>query len=113
MILPRGVDVDLSQVDAIELGDAVPPSLLEDDTLMVFFERRQTAQLDGYAWIGHPDGHEHSQVSLTAGGWLAAGNITLPGARYQIASAADDVRAIYSIDQSAFPPEAEPEPPKE
>lgn len=107
------VDVDLDLLNEAEVGDTILLNLFDDATYPAILERKESTKPDGYAWIGYLDRVEHSQVVLIVGGGQVAGNITLPGAFYEVRYVGDDVHAIYSIDQSAFPLEAEPLSPPE
>jgi len=49
-------------------------------------------------------------VILVVGGSQVAGNITSPEGFYEVRYAGDGVHAIYTIDQSVFPDEADPIP---
>ncbi len=53
---------------------------------------------------------KHSQVILVVDDGIVAGNVTIPGALYQVRYIDNGVHAIYEINQSAFPEEAPPIP---
>ncbi len=53
---------------------------------------------------------KHSQAILVVDDGIMAGNITTPGAFYQVRYVDNGVHAIYEINQSAFPEEAPPVP---
>ena len=99
--LPR----DLSNV-----GDLVVLNLFDDVVFTAALDRVEPNRSGGYSWIGHLEGVEHSQVILVVKDGLMAGNIAPPGAFYQVRYAGSGVHAIHEINQSAFPPEAEPIP---
>jgi hypothetical protein len=107
VVRARHVEPDLSLLAGAEVGDAVPINLFEDAIYTAVLDRGEAALPEGYTWIGHLEGVDYSQVILTVGGGQVAGNITLPGAFYQVRYMGDGVHAIYQIDQAAFPPEAE------
>jgi hypothetical protein len=113
VVRARYVDPDLSLLDGAEVGAAVTVNLFEDATYRAILDRKEAALPEGYTWVGHLEGVEYSQVILTVGGGQVAGNITLPGALYQVRYVGDGVHAVYQIDQSAFPPEAEPVSPED
>lgn len=113
VVRARYVDPDLSLLDGAEVGAAVTVNLFEDATYRAILDRKEAALPEGYTWVGHLEGVEYSQVILTVGGGQVAGNITLPGALYQVRFVGDGVHAIYQIEQSAFPPEAEPVSPED
>jgi hypothetical protein len=110
IVRTRYVDVNFRILEATEVGGAVLFDLFEDVVFTAVLDRLEAASLGGYSWIGHLRGVDHSQVVLVVAGGQIAGNITLPGGIYQIRYAGDGVHAIYEIDQSAFPVEAEPVP---
>ncbi|MBF0496987.1 MAG: hypothetical protein HQK58_10515 [Deltaproteobacteria bacterium] len=51
-----------------------------------------------------------SSVILVVVDGVMSGNITMPGAFYQIRYLGGGIHAVYQIDQSAFPPELPPQP---
>ncbi len=89
---------------------ALTLNLFEDVIFTVIFDRIEQKRSGSISWIGRLKGVAYSQVILVVEGNMMAGNITMPGAIYQVRYAGNGVHAIYEIDQSAFPPEAEPTP---
>jgi len=85
-------------------------NLFGDVFFTAILDRSDSNTSGGFSWIGHLKGVEHSQVILVVDDGIMSGNITLPGAFYQVRYAGNGVHAIYKIDQSAFPPEADPIP---
>jgi len=110
IVRARYVDVNFEMLKATEVGDALLFDLFEDVVFTAVLDRLEATDFGGYSWIGHLKGVEYSQVVLVVAGGQMAGNITLPGEFYQIRYAGDGVHAIYGIDQSTFPHEAEPVP---
>jgi hypothetical protein len=90
------------------VGDLLILNLFDDVAFTAKLDRLEAAGSDGYTWIGHLEGIDHSQVVLVIGGGQMAGNITLPDEFYQVRFAGNGVHAIYRIDQTAFPPEDDP-----
>lgn len=63
-----------------------------------------------YTWRGQIEGVEQSRVILVVHEGDVVGNISLPGASYQIRPAGDGVHLVREVDLAAFPAEAEPWP---
>ena len=82
--------------------------MFDDVVYTAILEKKEPNLTGGYTWSGHLDGIEHSQVILVVGGDQVAGNITLPGAFYEVRYTNQGVHVITQIDQSAYPQEAEP-----
>ena len=85
-------------------------NLFNDIVFTVVLDRVAFNMSGSYSWFGHLDGIEESQVTLVIKDEVLSGNITLPGAFYQVRYKGDGLHAIYEIDQSTFPPEKEPIP---
>lgn len=96
--------------DKAATADKLVLNLFQDVVLTALLDRVESNSPDSFSWIGHLEGVENSQVILVVGNGLMAGNITLPGAFYQVRYAGNGIHAVYEIDQSGFPPEAEPIP---
>jgi hypothetical protein len=96
-------------------GSTLTLNLFDDATFTAVQDRLEVSSTGYTSWIGTLQGVEYSQVILTVGpGGIVSGNITLPGAFYQVRPAVNGVHAIRQIDQSKFPQEkgiALPEPP--
>ncbi len=98
------------QRDSSAASDLVRLNLFNNVVFTAVLDRRQPNQIGGYSWIGHLQGVAHSQVILVVKDGITSGAITLPGALYQVRYAGNGVHAIYQIDPSDFPPEAQPIP---
>ena len=96
--------------DLADVGDVVVLNLFDDVVFTAVLDRVEPNRSGGYSWIGHLERMEYSQVILVVKDGLMAGNIALPGAFYQVRYVGNGVHAIYEINQSAFPPDAEPIP---
>ena len=86
-------------------------NLFEDQNLILNLERVENTSPDGstISWFGRIEGVPGSEVILVNSDDVMSGNITLPNGRFfQIRFVTKGVHAIREIDQSAFPPEAEP-----
>ena len=108
VIRVRYVEVNFALLEKAELGDTLILNLFDDLVFTAVLDRLEATTSDGYSWIGHLKGIDHSQVMLVIGGGQMAGNITLPDDFYQVRFAGSGIHAIYRTDQSAFPPEEEP-----
>ena len=95
----------------LERGIPVLLNLFADVSLRASSERIDWRPGGDYTWYGPIEGTEQGQAILVVQGGDAAGNITLPGASYQIRPLGDGVHLIREIDPSAFPDEGPPERP--
>jgi hypothetical protein len=91
-------------------GDVLKLNLFEDITLNAVFDRVETVSEGSFSWIGNLEGFDHSEVILVVRDGILTGNISLTGVNYQVRFAGEGIHAVHQIDQSAFPPEAEPVP---
>jgi hypothetical protein len=85
-------------------------NLFDDAPYTAEFERIESVSVGSQSWIGRIAGEEASEVILVHRDGMLTGNINHPGGTYQVRYAGEGVHAIYEIDQTAFPPEAEPIP---
>jgi hypothetical protein len=85
-------------------------NLFDDANYTAVLERVTPTSAGGYVWSGRIAESETSQVILAVNQGRLAANIAVPPAFYQVRYAGNGVHVIYQIDQSAFPPEAEPIP---
>jgi hypothetical protein len=108
IIRSRYVKLNLNLLGESEVGDEISLNLFDDVVYTAILEEKEPTLTNGYTWTGYLDGIQHSQVILIIGGDQVAGNITLPGAFYEIRYTGDGMHIVYQVDQSAFPPEAEP-----
>ena len=104
----RTVNVNLALLNESEVDDKIILNLFDDTIFTAVLEKKEPTPNDGYTLTGYLDGIQYSQVILIVGGDQIAGNITLPGAFYEIRYTSNHVHAIYQIEQSAYPQEAEP-----
>ena len=84
-------------------------NLFDDVSLTAVLDRTDPAR-DGLTWVGRVAGREHSWVTLAVVDGVMAGSIIMPGAVYEIRHAGGGVYDVGEVDQSRFPPEAEPVP---
>jgi hypothetical protein len=118
VIRGRFVEVNfqlLSQVNGLSAANSgsagtLVLNLFRDVVFTAVLDRFEAPSPDSLSWIGHLQGVERGQVTLVIGDGIVAGNISLPGAFYQVRYAGNGLHAVYEIDQSGFPPESEPIP---
>ena len=85
-------------------------NLFDDVSFTAIKDRIEVRSEGRYTWYGHIDGIKHSQVILAVEDGSMAGDISVSGDLYEIRPIGEGIHAIYEIDQSAFPPDAEPIP---
>jgi len=110
----RYVDISLDLL----LGEDGAPRELDGNpiTLNFFVGTALGAVLDrvepgyggGFVWTGRVQGEPLSLVTLAVKDGVMAGTVLLPGGVFEISYAGNGMHAVSEIDQSAFPPEAEP-----
>lgn len=91
-------------------GNTLTLNLFDDVTLQVVLDRAEPAYGGGFTWAGQVQDEPLSLVTLAVSGGVMAGTVLLPGRVFEIGYAGNGVHAVYEIDQSAFPPDAEPIP---
>jgi hypothetical protein len=104
----RPATVNRELLEGLGVGDAVMLNLFDGVAWTAVFDRVPSGRTGARTWSGHLEGVEHSQVTLVEWKEVFAGDIALPGAAYQVRHDGHGVYAIHQVDQSAFPPEAEP-----
>ncbi len=92
----------------VEPGHTLLLNLFDDAVHTAVLDRVDYAPDSDFAWLGHLQGVPYSHVVLVVGDGALVGNVTLPGASFQVRFAGSGVHAICEIDQSAFPPELPP-----
>jgi len=105
IVRSRYVNINFSLLDNAIQSEAILLNLYDDVLLTAILERKELIKPDGYAWIGHLQDVEFSQVILVVSGGQMAGNISSPLGHYQIRFSGNQTHAVYTIDQSAFPEE--------
>lgn len=83
-------------------------NLLNNEVLVARLNRIENVSVGGYNWIGEIEGIKLSQAIFSVKNGVVAGKIIIPGKIYEIRYITSDLYAIQEINQSAFPPEAEP-----
>jgi hypothetical protein len=104
----RYAEINFEQLDNAEAGDEITLNLFTDAVYEFVVDSKVSNNDGNYSLVGHIKDVENSNVTFVVGGGQLAGNITLPGEIYQVRFAGEDAHAIHQIDQSGFPPEAEP-----
>ena len=108
IIRSRYVNLNFNLLDESEVNNKILLNLFDDVVYTAILEKKESNLTGGYTWSGHLDGIEHSQVIVIVGGDQVAGNISLPGAFYEVRYTNQGVHLVTQIDQSAYPQEAEP-----
>lgn len=111
----RYVDVDFDELTredgspkSTEPGYALILNLFEDVLHTALLDRVEYIPGNDFVWLGHLEEEPYSQVVFIVGDGILVGNITLPGASFQVRYAGNGVHAIFEIDQAAFPAELPP-----
>ncbi len=111
----RYVDVDFDDLlnqdgspKGVEPGHTLLLNLFDDAVHTAVLDRVDYAPYSDFAWLGHLQGVPYSHVVLVVGDGALTGNVTLPGASFQVRFAGSGVHAICEIDRTAFPPELPP-----
>src|SRR4030067_364950 len=86
-------------------------NLFNDVSFTAVEDRMEERSANRYTWYGHIEGIEQSHVILVnEDGDMAGAVFVGPGEQYQVRPIGGGVHAVYDVDTSAFPPEAEPIP---
>jgi len=91
-------------------GDVLLLNLFEDAAFSTVLDQAIANSDNSYTWVGHLEGIELSNVTLSVENGIMSGNVVFPGGFYAIRYAGNGVHAIKQMNESAFPPEAEPVP---
>ncbi|MBA4421920.1 MAG: hypothetical protein C0390_02320 [Syntrophus sp. (in: bacteria)] len=85
-------------------------NLFDDVALTAVIDKTESVSAGSHSFIGHVADIDESSVILAVYDGIMSGNITVPGAFYQVRYVGGGVHAVYQVDQSAFPPELPPIP---
>ena len=100
-----------AEAPAQEVGlEPVHLNLFDDVSFMARLNPSESTTSGGSLWVGTIDGFPHSEVTLVLKEGVLSGNITIPGAFYQVRFVGDNIHAVREIDQRVFPPEKDPIP---
>jgi len=93
-----------------EKGLNLKLNLFDDVALTAVIDKTESVSAGGRSFLGRIADVEGSFVILSVFDGIMSGNITVPGAFYQVRYVGEGIHAVYQIDQSAFPPELQPIP---
>ena len=91
-------------------GDTLLLNLFDDAAFSAVLDQGIANSDNSYTWVGHLEGIELSNVTLSVENGIMSGNVVFPGGFYAIRYAGNGVHAIKQMNEAAFPPEAEPVP---
>ena len=89
-------------------GDTLTLNLFEDVVFVAVLEKVEEVIPGSYTWTGSLLDVDNGRATLAFSDQVLSGDITVPDLLYRIRYVGDGLHAIYEIDPSAFPPEAEP-----
>ena len=110
VVRSRDVEVRVAQLSsaaARSAGATLELNLFPDATFRATLDRVDTSA-SGFVWVGHIADVPMSSVTLAVEGTTVYGVVLLPGGGYLVKPGGDGISTIVEIDQSVFPPEAEP-----
>jgi Metallo-peptidase family M12 len=110
VVRSRDVEVQVAQLSsaaARSAGATLDLNLFPDATFTATLDRVDTST-SGFVWVGHFAEVPMSSVTLAVEGTTVYGTVLLPGGVYLVKPAGSGISTIVEIDQSVFPPEAEP-----
>ena len=90
---------------------AILLNLFDDVAIPAVLDRAENSA-GGVTWSGHVPGRARSSVTLAVADGVMAGSVMMPGAVYSIRHAGGGILEVVEVDQSRFPPEAEPRRPR-
>jgi hypothetical protein len=85
-------------------GNALALNLFEDASFTATLDHVEAQPPDRVTWLGHIAGVTDSRVTFALEDERLSGDITLPGAVYQVRYAGDGLYAIYEINQNVLMP---------
>lgn len=89
-------------------GDRLTLNLFEDVVFEAVLEKVEVVIPGSLTWSGILTDVDHGRATLAFGDQVLSGEITMPSVLFRIRYVGDGLHAIYEIDPSGFPPEAEP-----
>ncbi len=102
------LDGDLTQMNTIS-STSLQLNLFNDIVLPVIFDRTKGNKSGSRTWFGAIENVANSAVTMVVKGDIVMINISVGSSNYQVRSIDKGIHAIRQIDQSAFPPELEPD----
>lgn len=111
-IRSRYVDVHFDALGAAwaKPGDVLELNLFNDISFKAVLKKVDKVSPNGFVYVGRLNGIPLSSVNIAVEDGLMAANIVFPGGAYQVRYAGNGVHVVREVDQSAYPPEAEPIP---
>jgi hypothetical protein len=106
VVRSRAVDVRFDLV----LGNTLTLNLFDDVNFTAVQDELVNDSSGAYLWIGHLEGLAYSSVAMSVEDGVMAANVIYPGGEYQVRYTGNGIHAIYQIDQSKYPEEAQPIP---
>ena len=91
-------------------GRTLTLNFFEDAAPVAVLDRVEPNYGGGYTWTGQVQDEPFSMVTLVVSDGIMAGTVSLPTELFSIGYAGNGAQTVSEIDQSAFPPEAEPIP---
>ncbi len=103
----RLVTVDLSPFSSPQAREAatLALNLFPDATFTGVRDSARSLPLGGVVWVGHLRGVPNGYVTLVVSGGVMAGNISMPGASYEVRYAGGRAHTVYKVDYAGYPPE--------
>jgi len=89
-------------------GDRLALNLFEDTSFTAVLDEIHTYSPGSYVWVGHLEGDDYSNVSLSVVDGVMIGNIVFLGGFYTVRFEGNGQHIISQRDPAAFPPEVEP-----
>ncbi len=108
VVRSRYVSVNISLVRTAAGPEAVKRltlNLFPDVSVTAVLDRVDRPSATGFVWVGHVDGVQGSQVTLSVQDDVMVGTIILPDKQYQVRFAGNGVHAVNQINQAAFGPD--------
>ncbi|HSJ56439.1 MAG TPA: M12 family metallo-peptidase [Anaerolineae bacterium] len=103
------IDSSLLPADPARASEWLTLNLFDDAVFNVARDGLESSGR-GYVWRGQVEGLELGQVVLLVVDGRVTGNVVTPHAFYQVRHVRDGWHVVREVDQSAFPPEADPVP---
>jgi hypothetical protein len=98
----------LASADGLRPSERLLLNLFDDAVYMAVLDHTEANWSGSYSWIGHLEGIPHSQAILVVEDGLLVGNVRLPGRLFAVRRVDGPIHAVYEVDPSRLPPEAEP-----
>lgn len=103
----RGQLSDIAGAPQVGAG-TLQLNFFADANFSMLVQRKEQRGRDEYTLFGHVDGVALAHCTLVVEGEKLTGNCSSPTGTYQVRYYSDGLHIVRQIDQSKFPPEAEP-----